>query len=111
MTGKEKVLPDYDVVVGSSFAGSTATLSFLEATEKAGQVGRVALMKAGKKGIWPGTSRWKKPSPRLSHDRQDRCCVETFGRIIGAIVSKSLPETTGDIVAGEAPAKHSCAPV
>jgi len=39
------------VVIGSGFAGSTATLSFLETTEKAGQgVGRVALIEAGKKG-------------------------------------------------------------
>jgi len=45
------------VVIGSGFAGSTATLSFLETTEKAGQVGRVALIEAGKKGTWPGGSR------------------------------------------------------
>jgi hypothetical protein len=32
-------------------------LSFLETTEKAGQVGRVALIEAGKKGTWPGGSR------------------------------------------------------
>jgi succinate dehydrogenase/fumarate reductase flavoprotein subunit len=38
------------VVIGSGFAGSTATLSFLETTEKAGQVGSVALIEAGKKG-------------------------------------------------------------
>ena len=39
-------MPDYDmVVIGSGFAGSTATLSLLEAAEKAG---RVALIEAGK---------------------------------------------------------------
>ena len=38
------------VVVGSGFAGSTAALSFLEATEEAGQAGRVAVIEAGKKG-------------------------------------------------------------
>ncbi len=42
------------VVVGSGFAGSTATLSFLEATQNAGQVGSVALIEAGKLGTWPG---------------------------------------------------------
>jgi hypothetical protein len=42
-------LPDYDMVlVGSGFAGSTATLIFLKATEKAGQAGRMALIEAVK---------------------------------------------------------------
>lgn len=45
---KEKVLPDYDmVVIGSGSTGPTATLSALEATEKAGQVGGVALIEEG----------------------------------------------------------------
>lgn len=62
-------MPDYDmVVVGSGFAGSTATLSFLETTEKAGQAGRVAVIEAGKKGTWPGGSRWTKPFLRLTSD-------------------------------------------
>lgn len=62
-------MPDYDVVViGSGFAGSTATLSFLEATEKAGRVGSVALVEAGTKGTWPGASRWTKPFLRLNRD-------------------------------------------
>jgi len=62
-------LPDYDlVVVGSGFAGSTATLSFLEAAEKAGKAGRVALIEAGKKGTWPGGSRWTRPFLRLDRD-------------------------------------------
>ncbi len=56
------------VVIGSGFAGSTATLSFLEATEKAGQVGSVALIEAGKKGTWPGGSRWSNPFLRLNRD-------------------------------------------
>ena len=56
------------VVIGSGFAGSTATLSFLEATEEAGQVGRVALIEAGKKGTWPGGSRWARPFMRISRD-------------------------------------------
>ena len=62
-------MPDYDVVViGSGFAGSTATLSFLETTEKAGQVGSVALIETGRKGTWPGASRWTRPFLRLSRD-------------------------------------------
>ena len=56
------------VVVGSGFAGSTAALSFLEKTEEAGQAGRVALIEAGKKGTWPGASRWTKPFLRLNRD-------------------------------------------
>ena len=56
------------VVIGSGFAGSTATLSFLEAAEKAGQVGRVALIEAGKRGTWPGGSRWTRPFLRLDRD-------------------------------------------
>lgn len=58
------------VVVGSGFAGSTAALSFLETTEKSGQVGRVALIEAGKKGTWPGASRWTRPFMRLSNDNK-----------------------------------------
>ena len=62
-------MPDYDlVVIGSGFAGSTATLSFLETTEKAGQVGSVALIEAGKLGTWPGASRWSNPFLRLGSD-------------------------------------------
>jgi glycine/D-amino acid oxidase-like deaminating enzyme len=45
------------VVIGSGFAGSTAELSLLEAAEKAGKAGRVALIEAGKRGTWPGGSR------------------------------------------------------
>ncbi len=64
-------MPDYDmVVVGSGFAGSTAALSFLETTEKDGQAGRVALIEAGKKGTWPGGSRWTRPFLRLNHDNK-----------------------------------------
>ncbi|WP_166395787.1 FAD-binding protein [Rubrobacter marinus] len=62
-------MPDYDVaVIGSGFAGSAATLSFLETTERAGRVGSVALIEAGKKGVWPGASRWTTPFLRLKHD-------------------------------------------
>ena len=62
-------MPDYDVVVvGSGFAGSTAALSFLEATEGAGRAGRVALVEAGRRGTWPGASRWTKPFLRLTGD-------------------------------------------
>ena len=59
-------MPNYDmVVIGSGFAGSTATLSFLEAAEKAG---RVALIEAGKRGTWPGGSHWTRPFLRLDRD-------------------------------------------
>lgn len=62
-------MADYDmVVIGSGFAGSTATLSFLETAEETGRVGRVALVEAAKKGVWAGSSRWAKPFLRLNHD-------------------------------------------
>ena len=62
-------MPDYDlVVVGSGYAGSTATLAFLETTDQDGRVGSVALIEAGKKGTWPGASRWTKPFMRLKRD-------------------------------------------
>lgn len=56
------------VVIGSGFAGSAATLSFLETTEEAGQAGRVALIEVGGRGRWPGASRWAKPFLRLGRD-------------------------------------------
>jgi tricarballylate dehydrogenase len=56
------------VVIGSGFAGSTATLSFLETAEKAGRVGRVALVDSAKKGMWAGASRWARPFLRLNQD-------------------------------------------
>ncbi len=62
-------MPDYDlVVVGSGFAGSTAALSFLEVTEQTGEVGSVAVVEVGKKGTWPGGSRWTLPFMRLNSD-------------------------------------------
>jgi succinate dehydrogenase/fumarate reductase flavoprotein subunit len=62
-------MSDYDlVVVGSGFAGSTATLSFLETTENAGQAGRVALIEAGSKGERAGASRWTMAYLRLNRD-------------------------------------------
>lgn len=62
-------MPDYDmVVIGSGLAGSAAALSFLETTEKAGQAGRVALIEVGKKGTWPGASRWARPFLGLNRD-------------------------------------------
>lgn len=63
------MVSEYDlVVVGSGFAGSTATLSFLEETKKAGRVGRVALIEAGKKGERAGASRWTMAYLRLNRD-------------------------------------------
>lgn len=94
-------MPDYDtVVIGSGFAGSTATLSFLETAEKAGQVGRVALIETGKNGTWPGASRRTKPFLRLDHPPATSMLrSSTFGCLIGANVAGSLPETAADIVA------------
>ena len=75
-------MADYDVVViGSGFAGSAAALSFLEAMEKAGRVGRVALIEAGGKGRWPGASRWAKPFLALDRDNTlSRQRAATAGR-------------------------------
>jgi tricarballylate dehydrogenase len=56
------------VVIGSGFAGSAATLSFLETAEKAGRAGRVALIEAGGRGRWPGASRWARPYLGLNRD-------------------------------------------
>lgn len=62
-------MPDYDMVfVGSGFAGSAAALSFLEAAERAGRVGRLALIESGKRGAWAGASRWSRPFLRLGRD-------------------------------------------
>lgn len=83
-------MPDFDlVVVGSGFAGSTATLSFLETTEKAGRVGRVALIEAGKRGTWPGASRWTKPFLRLGRD--DTLLRDRDGRVEGVRRGPSDP--------------------
>lgn len=72
-------MADYDVVVvGSGFAGSAAALSFLEATEKAGRAGRVALIEAGGRGRWPGASRWAKPF--LALDRDNTLSRQRAGR-------------------------------
>ena len=82
-------MPDYDlVVVGSGFAGSTATLSFLEAADKAGQAGRVALIEAGKRGTWPGGSRWTRPFLRL--DRDDTLFERARAERVGAEACRSL---------------------
>lgn len=68
---KEKALSDDDlVVVGSGFAGSSATLSFLENAEKEGRSGRVALLEAGKRGERAGASRWTMAYLRLTRDKK-----------------------------------------
>jgi glycine/D-amino acid oxidase-like deaminating enzyme len=60
-------MADHDwIVVGSGFAGSSATLSFLETTESEGASGRIALLEVGKEGERAGASRWTPtayPSP------------------------------------------------
>lgn len=50
---------DYDlIVVGSGFAGSMATLNFLQECERSNKKGRVALVEVGKDGERCGASRW-----------------------------------------------------
>lgn len=57
---------NYDlVVVGSGFAGSLATLSFLEECKKNNKNGRVALVEVGKEGERCGASRWTMAYLRL----------------------------------------------
>lgn len=69
--GKETVLADYDlIVVGSGFAGSSATLAFCETAEREGSAGRVALLEAGKEGERSGASRWTGAYLRLTRDKR-----------------------------------------
>ena len=57
---------EYDlIVVGSGFAGSCATLSFLEECKRNNKEGRVALVEAGKDGERCGASRWTMAYLRL----------------------------------------------
>jgi len=64
-------MADYDlIVVGSGFAGSSATLAFCEAAEREGHQGRVALLEAGKKGERAGASRWTMAYLRLRRDNR-----------------------------------------
>ena len=64
-------MSDYDlIVVGSGFAGSSATLSFLETAEREGRSGRVALFEVGKEGERAGASRWTMAYLRLTYDNQ-----------------------------------------
>lgn len=56
----------YDlIVVGSGFAGSLATLSFLEECKKNNKSGRVTLVEVGKEGERCGASRWTMAYLRL----------------------------------------------
>lgn len=56
----------YDlVVVGSGFAGTLATLSFLEQCKEQGKNGRVALVEVGKEGERSGASKWTMAYLRL----------------------------------------------
>jgi tricarballylate dehydrogenase len=60
---------DYDlVVVGSGFAGSMATLSFLEECKKNGKQGKVALVEVGREGERSGASKWTMAYLRLDKD-------------------------------------------
>ncbi|GAB7346789.1 hypothetical protein MBLNU459_g1889t1 [Dothideomycetes sp. NU459] len=57
---------NYDlIVVGSGFAGSMATLNFLEECKRLNKPGRVALVEVGKDGERCGASRWTMAYLRL----------------------------------------------
>ncbi|KAH9834323.1 Succinate dehydrogenase/fumarate reductase flavoprotein subunit [Teratosphaeria destructans] len=59
----------YDmIVVGSGFAGSMATLNFLEECKRNKKAGRVALVEVGKEGERCGASRWTMAYLRLDKD-------------------------------------------
>lgn len=56
----------YDlVVVGTGFAGTMATLNFLEECERSKKNGRVALVEVGKEGERSGASKWTMAYLRL----------------------------------------------
>jgi succinate dehydrogenase/fumarate reductase flavoprotein subunit len=76
------VLSDYDLVgIGGGFVGAAATLSFLEAADKARRAGRVALIEVGYPGRWPGAWRWARPFLRLDRDNKlSRDCNENCER-------------------------------
>ncbi len=64
-------MADYDlIVVGSGFAGSSATLAFCETAEREGRSGRVALLEVGKEGERAGASRWTMAYLRLTRDKR-----------------------------------------
>lgn len=64
-------MSDYDlIVIGSGFAGSSATLAFCEAAEKEGRSGRVALLESGKEGERSGASRWTSAYLRLTREKK-----------------------------------------
>lgn len=59
----------YDlVVVGSGFAGSMATLNFLETCKALNKAGRVALVEVGRSDERCGASRWTMAYMRLDKD-------------------------------------------
>src|SRR5690242_8225324 len=61
-----RMMDTYDlIVVGSGFAGSMATLNFLETCKKLNKSGRVALVEAGRSDERCGASRWTMAYLRL----------------------------------------------
>ena len=63
--------PQYDlVVVGSGFAGTMATLNFLEQCKNEKKKGRVALIEVGKKDERCGASRWTMAYLRLDKNNK-----------------------------------------
>jgi hypothetical protein len=62
-------MSEYDlIVVGSDFAGSMATLNFLETCEKTNKSGRLALIEAGRSDERCGASRRTMAYLRLDKD-------------------------------------------
>lgn len=62
-------MDNYDlIVVGSGFAGSMATLNFLETCKKLGKAGRVCLVEVGRSDERCGASRWTMAYLRLDKD-------------------------------------------
>ena len=62
-------MANYDlIVVGSGFAGSSATLAFCETLKREGGSGKVALLEVGKRGERAGASRWTMAYLRLKRD-------------------------------------------
>ncbi|KAF2217339.1 hypothetical protein CERZMDRAFT_93392 [Cercospora zeae-maydis SCOH1-5] len=84
----------YDlIVVGSGFAGSFATLSFLETCKREGKQGRVALVEVGKDGERCGASRWTMAYLRLDKDLKfDKDWVKEMRRVSNGVADEDYCE-------------------
>ncbi|KAF2162516.1 hypothetical protein M409DRAFT_58270 [Zasmidium cellare ATCC 36951] len=84
----------YDlVVVGSGFAGSLATLSFLEQCKEQGKNGRVALVEVGKEGERSGASKWTMAYLRLDKNLDfDKDWVKEMRRVSNGVADEEYCE-------------------